>query len=153
GGGGGAAVVDISAHLHEGYGRPQRTFQVNSKVLPEVPMRNPFVISCFLVTCWAGCGASKKPNSTVSAAAALDSYPARPSAAAAIDERGQAVTSGIDTAGHFSLTLPRDHRYRIALALADREVPVVFARGSGRFGTSFSIVSGGAQVDLGSLRY
>ncbi len=116
-------------------------------------MRIPLVIP-FMLAAWSmGCAAGRKPDSTVSATTALTGYPSLPSAAVATNEQGQALTVGLDAANHFSLELPRDHRYRIALALADREIPIVFARGSGRFGSSFSIVSGGAHVELGSLRY
>ena len=116
-------------------------------------MRIPLIITCTLVAWSAGCAASKKPDSTVTATAALTGYPATPSAAVATDEQGRVLTGGLDATGRFSLRLPRGHRYRITLALADREIPVVFARGSGQFGSSFSIVSGGAHVDLGALRY
>jgi hypothetical protein len=100
-----------------------------------------------------GCGTSKNPNSTVTATAALTGYPSAPSAGMAIDEHGKTSTSGLNSAGRFSLLLPKGHRYHLAVALSDREVPVVFARGSGRFGGAFSIASGGAKVDLGALRY
>src|SRR5258707_203111 len=116
-------------------------------------MRIHLTIPTILAVLSVGCAASKKPNSTVTATAALTGYPAAPTAGMATNEQGQVWTGGIDTSGRFSLTLPRGHRYRIALALADREVPVVFARGSGRFGNSFSIVSGGAKVELGALQY
>jgi hypothetical protein len=83
----------------------------------------------------------------------LAGYPVTPSAALATNEQGGAITAPIDKTGGFTFTLPRGHRYHIGLALPDRDVPVVYARGSGRFGNAFSIVSGGAHVDLGSLRY
>ena len=93
------------------------------------------------------------PETTLSGTAALTSYPSAPSAVLATDESGRSIRTSLGAAGAFSLTLPAGHKYKISVATAKGNVPLVFPRTGGALDGAFSVKSKGANVALGSVRY
>jgi hypothetical protein len=102
----------------------------------------------------AGCGStSSKTTSTLNGTAALSTFPASPVSAVATDESGHAVASAVGADGHFSLTLTKGHHYAVSFAGAGGDILVVWPRASGKLNTSFRLSTGGAHLDIGSVRY
>jgi hypothetical protein len=117
-------------------------------------MRKHSTVSLLCVLLGMGCSQSaSKTTSTLSGTAALSTFPAAPVAATAIDETGRAVAAPVGPDGHFTFTLTKGHLYTLSLASTDAEVPVVLPRASGALRLSFRLSTGGARLDLGSVRY
>jgi hypothetical protein len=91
--------------------------------------------------------------STVSGSAALSSFPAAPSSVTATDESGRSVRSAVAADGRFSLALAKGHTYKLAVTTPKGDVPLVFPRTTGKLKRTFALLSDGAAVQLGSVRY
>jgi hypothetical protein len=83
----------------------------------------------------------------------VSTFPARPTALDAVDERGVHVRSMLDTNAGFSLVLTKGHTYRLSVVGGSSSLPVVFPRTAGTLDSTFRISGGGAVVDLGKVRY
>lgn len=113
------------------------------------------IASCFVVLVIVGAGCSQgasKTTSTVGGTAALGTFPSAPISAIATDEAAHAQSAPIAADGRFSLTLTKGHTYRLSFAAAN-DVPIVLPRSSGKLKAAFHLSTGGALVNLGSVRY
>jgi hypothetical protein len=85
------------------------------------------------------------------------SFPAVPSAVAAIDEAGSTSRTTVAADGSFSLPLAKAHVYKLAVlggnVGGNGAIPVVFPRQSGSLDRSFRLDSDGALIRLGAVRY
>ena len=93
------------------------------------------LLAGLVVVVTTGCAASSKSESTVSGTLALQGFPSAPTHVAATDERGVVRRAPVGTDGHFSVTVPKGHRYVLSID----GVPVVFPRTSGQLDRSFAI--------------
>ena len=118
-------------------------------------MRGVLVLPFILLAVVAGCsakGASPSPESTVTGTAALSSYRSKPSTVVATNEAGLRASAPLGASGSFSLSLPKGHTYKLAMATPSGEVPLVFPRRSGALGASFTVKSNGATTaGVGSI--
>ena len=118
-------------------------------------MRSLFMfplIALAAVGCASKTGAPVPPT-TVSGSAALSTFPRGPTAVAATDEAGLTVSVPLGSDGSFSVSLPKGHTYKLALATATTAVPLVFPRQTGKLDLSFVLSTDGAAVRLGAVRY
>ena len=118
-------------------------------------MRRQSFVTLLCVLAVAGCSQStaSKTTSTLNGTAALSTFPSSPVSAVATDEAGRAVAAPVGADGHFALTLTKGHNYVVSFAGAGGDIPVVWPRTSGKLHRSFHLSTGGARLDVGSVRY
>lgn len=104
-----------------------------------------------------GCGKSDTTHpvttSNVSGTLSLGSFPTAPMQLVARNEAGAATTIAVGADGRFEAVLGKDHSYRLAVVSTNGEVPVVFPRTNGKLDTNFSVGSGNAKFEMGTVRY
>ncbi|MFO0760711.1 MAG: hypothetical protein U0359_29805 [Byssovorax sp.] len=100
----------------------------------------------------AGCG-TQSTTSTVTGTIAQATFPAALTQVTVTDDQGGSTIAPVDASGAFSLTLEQGKSYRVLLSADGKGVPLVVKSDAGRLQTTVSITTGGATVDLGSVRY
>lgn len=106
-----------------------------------------------LSACAKSSSVAATTTSSVSGSLSVTSFPSKPSAVEAVNEKGLGVTSTIDTQGHFKLALEKAHTYRFNVILASGVEPMVFPRTSKQLNTTMQVTSGAAMVALGTIRH
>jgi hypothetical protein len=116
-------------------------------------LQSSATLICVLAAVGCSQSTASKATSTLDGTAALATFPASPVSAVATDETGRAVAAPVGADGHFSLTLTKGHHYAVSFAGAGGDIPVVWPRASGKLNASFRLSTGGARLDIGSVRY
>ena len=118
-------------------------------------MRSFFLLAGASAVLALGCAAEPPPDttSTVRGQLVASTYAAAPSSVIAVNESSKRITSSVNAAGGFSISLEKGHTYKLLVAHAAGEESMVFPRASGRLDTTFHVAGGAAVVDLGGVRH
>ena len=102
----------------------------------------------------AGCsGASAPTTSTLAGSVAQGSFPKAVSAITVKSDTGKTSTIAVGADGRFSVTLEKGAGYQLFLGADGKSIPIVLKSDQARLQTQVHVKSGGASLNIGSVRY
>jgi len=100
-----------------------------------------------------GCGSDPPTTSTVKGHIAQDTFSWKVQRISVVSDKGAASVASVDAHGAFALVLKKGARYQFFLSEDGKTTPIVIKSDDGRLETALEVQSGGATVDIGSVRF
>jgi hypothetical protein len=101
-----------------------------------------------------GCSGAAAPTaSTITGSVAQASFPKPVSAITVKSDAGKTSTVAVGADGRFSVTLEKGAGYQLFLGADGKSMPIVLKSDQTRLQTQVHVKSGGASLNIGSVRY
>ncbi len=114
-------------------------------------LRLAFLSAALAATALACSSASDPAPSAVTGTVVPAGFQATPETVVATDEAGAQTTAALASDGSFTLTLPSNHVYTLAVTGGGKSEPVGFPRADGRLDANFRLAAAGAALSLGFI--
>jgi len=102
----------------------------------------------------SGCSGAPAPtSSTLTGSVAQASFPKAVSAITVKSDAGKTSTVAVGADGRFSITLEKGAGYQLFLGADGKSIPIVLKSDQARLQTRVHVKSGGASLNIGSVRY
>lgn len=116
-------------------------------------LRVPATLSALALLMLGGCGQPAPTTSTLTGSIAQQSFAVPVKAITVTSDQGKTTKAAVGANGEFSISLEKGATYRLFLGDDGKSTPVILNSAQGQLVTTAHVRSGGANVNIGSVRF